>query len=131
MHPVAISGASLSFVFYDYCILTKLPNVKSLYLPKFIAIADDRINVTETLTFVLGREENIIGKRRKIWLPAFSLFPTMFSKGFFFQVIKSHNFVVKIEFAFNNNEVSEIIIFQINVYIQVVELRKKGTDNPK
>ena len=26
------------------------------------------------------REENIVGKRRKCWLPAFSPFPTMFSK---------------------------------------------------
>ena len=29
------------------------------------------------------------GKRRKCWLPAFSPFPTMFSKGFFPRVIKS------------------------------------------
>ena len=27
------------------------------------------------------------GKRRKCWLPALSLFPTMFSKGFFFKVV--------------------------------------------
>ena len=29
------------------------------------------------------------GKRRKCWLPAFSPFPTMFSVGLFFRVIKS------------------------------------------
>ena len=33
------------------------------------------------------------GKRRKCWLPAFSPFPTMFSKGFFFRVVKSQDFV--------------------------------------
>ena len=30
-------------------------------------------------------------KRRKYWLSAFSHFPTMFSKGFFFRVIKSQD----------------------------------------
>ena len=35
------------------------------------------------------------GKRRKSWLPAFSLFPTMFSKGLFFRVVKSLDCVVK------------------------------------
>ena len=29
------------------------------------------------------------GKKRKCWLPAFSPFPTMFSKGFFFRVVES------------------------------------------
>ena len=33
-------------------------------------------------------------KRRKCWLPV-SLFPTMFSKGFSYRVIKSHDCVVK------------------------------------
>ena len=35
------------------------------------------------------------GKRRKCWLPAFSPFPTMFSKGFFFKVVRSWDCVVK------------------------------------
>ena len=35
-------------------------------------------------------------KRRRWWLPAFSPFPTMFSKGFFFRVVKSRDFAVKI-----------------------------------
>ena len=35
------------------------------------------------------------GKRRKCWLPAFSHFPTMFSKGFFLKVIKSWDCVGK------------------------------------
>ena len=34
-------------------------------------------------------------KRRKCWLPAFSPFPTMFSKGFFFRVVKSWDYVVE------------------------------------
>ena len=35
------------------------------------------------------------GKTRKCWLPAFSRFSTMFSKGFFLRVIKSRDSVVK------------------------------------
>ena len=35
------------------------------------------------------------GKRRKCWLPAFSPFPTMFSKDFFLRVVKSRDCVVK------------------------------------
>ena len=35
------------------------------------------------MKFALGRVENIEGKRRKCWLPLFSPFPTMFSKGLF------------------------------------------------
>ena len=35
------------------------------------------------------------GKVRKCWLPAFSPFPTMFYKGFFFWVVKSRDCVVK------------------------------------
>ena len=42
-------------------------------------------NVTEKLKFVMGREERIAG----------NVFPTMFSKGFFFKVVKSHDCVVK------------------------------------
>ena len=35
------------------------------------------------------------GKRIKCWFPAFSPFPTMFSKGLFFRVIKSRDCVIK------------------------------------
>ena len=34
-------------------------------------------------------------KRRKCWFPAFSPFPTMFSKGLFLRVVKSQHRVVK------------------------------------
>ena len=72
-------------------------------LPKYINInqyklkvcADDKIRATEKLKFVKGSVENIVEKRTKCWLPAFSPFPTMFSKNFFLKVIKSRNCVVK------------------------------------
>ena len=61
---------------------TSLPNRSQLK-----AFADDKINVSEKLKFVLGWVENIVGKGRKCWLPAVSPFPTMFSKGLLFKVI--------------------------------------------
>ena len=42
-----------------------------------------------------GKSRKHCGKRRKCWLPAFSPFPTMFSKGFLFRVVKSRDYVVK------------------------------------
>ena len=45
--------------------------------------------------FFLGWVENIVGKRIKCWLQAFSLFPTVFSKAFFFRVVKSRDCVEK------------------------------------
>ena len=59
-----------------------LPNDKILDLSKLKAVVYNKIKVTEKLKMILGRTENIVGKRRKCWLPAFSPFPTMFSKGF-------------------------------------------------
>ena len=44
---------------------------------------------------VFDRVENIVGKRRKCWLPEFSPFLTMFSMGFFLRVVKSRYCVVK------------------------------------
>ena len=53
------------------------------------AFADNKINVSQKLKFVLGRVEKCCGKRRKCWLPAFSSFPTIFSKGFSLRVVQS------------------------------------------
>ena len=65
-----------------------LLNDKILDWSKLKAFADDKSKVTQNLKFVLGRVENIV-------LPAFSPFPTMFSKGFFFRVVKCRDCVVK------------------------------------
>ena len=74
--------------------VNSLPNDKFLYWFKFKAIADNKIIVDEKMDFVLGTVENIAGKRRKCWLPAFSPFPTMFSKGFFPRIVKSRDCLV-------------------------------------
>ena len=60
---------------------TPLSNDRFLNLSKLKGFADDKINVTKKLNLGKGRKH--CGKRRKCWLPAFSPFPTMFSKGFF------------------------------------------------
>ena len=39
------------------------------------------------ILFGMGRKHFV--KMRKCWLPAFSTFPTMFSKGFFFRAVQS------------------------------------------
>ena len=52
----------------------------------------------KTLDFLksaLGSVENIVGKGQKCWLPAFSPFPTMFSKASLLRVIESRDCVVK------------------------------------
>ena len=69
-------------------------NDKILDWSKLEVFADDKTNVTEKLKFLLERVENT-GKRRKCWLPAFSPFPTMFSKGYLYRVIKSQDCGVK------------------------------------
>ena len=73
-----------------------LPNDEISDRLKFKAFADNKINVTEKLKFVLGKGKKHFEKRRKCWLPAFSPFPTMFSKVFSFRVIKSRDCVVKV-----------------------------------
>ena len=74
----------ISFVLYLY----SLPNQKFLEWSNVKAYADSKINLTTKLKFVLGKVENIV-ETRKCWLPVFSPFPTIFSKGLFFLVVKS------------------------------------------
>ena len=62
---------------------------KILDKSKLKGFADDKINATQKLKLVLGRLENIVGKGENAGLPAFSPFPTTFSKGFLYRVLKS------------------------------------------
>ena len=65
-----------------------------LDLSKLKAFADDNSNVNQAMKFALGRVENTVEKE-KCWLPAFSPFPTMFSKSFFLRVVESWDCLVK------------------------------------
>ena len=55
--------------------------------------ADDKINATQKLNFVLGRIEIIVEKGENAGY--LSPLPTLFSQGFFLRVIKSLDYVVK------------------------------------
>ena len=68
---------------------------KILDWSKLKAFADNKTNVTEKTEICFGKGRKHSGKRRKCWLPAFSPFSTMFSKGFFLGVVKSRDCVVK------------------------------------
>ena len=66
---------------------------------KLKAFADEKFNVAKMIISLCDREEESFGKhcgkRRKCCLPAFSPFPKMFSKAFFFSVVKIRDCVVK------------------------------------
>ena len=80
-----------------------LPNNKVLHCSKLKAYADDNIDMTKKfeICFEMGRKQ--YGKRRKYWLPKFSLFPTLFLKGFSLRVAKSQDCVNdSMKIAFSN-----------------------------
>ena len=68
--------------------INPFPDDKILGLPKL------KLFATQNVKVIFHRIENIVGKEENAGLPAFSSFPTMFSKGFFLQHIKSHHCVV-------------------------------------
>ena len=80
-----------------------LPNDKILDWSKLKAFADNKMNLTEKLSW-FGKCRKHCGKRRKCQLPAFTPFPTKFSKAFSFRVVKSRDCVVmnlSVEFVSN------------------------------
>ena len=58
------------------------------------AFADNKLKVARMVLTIFHRVENTV-KRRKCWLPAFTSYPTVFSKASFFRVVKSLDSVVK------------------------------------
>ena len=62
-----------------------LPHGKILDWSKLGAFADDKINATEKLTFVLGRIENIVEKGENA---GYQLFPLCFQKAFLSKSLK-------------------------------------------
>ena len=74
-------GASKGVIVWEW--VNPSANNKILDRSKLKAVVDEKINVREKLKFVLGSMENIVGKGKKCWLPAFSPFPAMFSKASF------------------------------------------------
>ena len=65
---------------FEHKDLNSLPNDKIIDWSKLKASADDNINVTEKLKFVLGRAQNIVGKGENAGYQHFLLFPPCFQK---------------------------------------------------
>ena len=74
--------------------INSLPNGKTLDQSKFKDIADDKIYVTQKLSFAKGWVENIVGNGENAGHQHFLRFQ-VFLKGFFSRVIKSRDYVVK------------------------------------
>ena len=75
---------------FEVTFLNSIRHENILDLSKFKGFADVKIYMNLKL-----KGKKTLWKRRKCWLPAFSAFPTRFSKGFFFKVVKSQECVVK------------------------------------
>ena len=73
----AIVGLSLCHTFTTF---NPLPNEKILDQSKFKIFADDKMNVTKQLKFVLGRVEYNVGKEENAGYQHLLLFPQCFQK---------------------------------------------------
>ena len=74
----------------DCMVSNHLPKDKILEVTKLKAFAGDKLNVTKMTISLFDRVENSVEREK-----AFSPFLTMFSKAFFFRVVKSRDCVVK------------------------------------
>ena len=63
-------------------------NDKVWSLTKLKAFADNKFTAAEMMMSLFDWVDKHCGKSRKWWLPAFSTFPSMFSKGFLYRVAK-------------------------------------------
>ena len=68
-----------------------------------------------------GKVRKHCWKRRKCWLPAFFSFPTMFSKGFLYRVVKSQDCVVKSKYKL-------LELVSQSMYNKYVETKLKEID---
>ena len=70
----------------NFCCMVKrgnpFPNNQILDETKLKAFADYKLNNKNDIS-IFQRVKNIVGKGENAWLPAFSPFPTIFSKGLF------------------------------------------------
>ena len=68
--------------------VNSLPNGKFLGLSRFKESADEKINVTQKLKFILERVENIAGKGENAGFQHFLLFPQCFQKASYIGSLK-------------------------------------------
>ena len=80
---------------YFLLILNPLPNDKILDVTKLKASADEKLNFVKMTISLLARVENTVGKGENAGYKHFFPFSPVFSKAFFFRVVKSWECVVK------------------------------------
>ena len=83
------------FIIHKYLSFNSLPNDKIFRTgPNWKHLQTTHQMWLKDWDLFWGKVENIVGKGRKCWVPAFYLFSTMFSKVFYFKVVKSRDCVV-------------------------------------
>ena len=65
-------------------------------MTKLKTFADNKLNVAIITISLFDKVENTVEKGKKYWLPAFSLFPTVFGKAFTLRVVKSQDCVERV-----------------------------------
>ena len=90
----------MHYITLYYVRFNPFPDDKILDWSKFKSFADDiKKKLLKMMIFVFDRVKKHwgrgVGVRRICWLPAFSPFPSMCSKGFLIRVVKSRDCVVK------------------------------------
>ena len=85
-------GKNLKFVVWER--VNSLPNDKILDATKLKAFADDKINIAKMTISLHDRVENNVEKGENAGIQHFLLF-SVFSKAFFFRIVKSRDCVVK------------------------------------
>ena len=71
--------------------INSLPSEKISYWSKLKAFAEEKNRYDQTIKIPFRKYRKHCRNRRKWWLPAFSPFPTMFSKAFFLRFVKSRD----------------------------------------
>ena len=77
-----------SIVLFVLWVFNSLPNDNFLDWSEFKQLADNEINVTEKLKFLLGRVENIVGKGENAGYQHFLLFLKCFQKASILRSLK-------------------------------------------
>ena len=78
-------------------VLAIISTKRQIYRPAQIeSICRQQIKLGRKVEIFIRKGKKHYGKRRKCWLPVFSSFPTVFSKGFLPRVLKSRDCVAKI-----------------------------------
>ena len=87
-------------------------------MTKFKAFADHKLNVTKMTISPCDQVENTVGKKENAGYQHLLRLPTVFSKAFFFRIIKSRDCVVKLTSSYaTSNLITEHFFFFHKVFL--------------